>query len=137
MIKALTMNIQESYQPMLPLSPQKGPDSSLEISPNKKRSIPGNDLCPQVWDEPLMAVTSQRKKLIWEDNYSTLDGQSRQREAETIDEKPNTFNTSKSNVQYSEVICTRALTLKVFSLKKVEINTGWIDHPWSNCPTDY
>lgn len=43
MIKALTMNIQESYQPMLPLSPQKGPDSSLEISPNKKRSIPGND----------------------------------------------------------------------------------------------
>ena len=74
MIKALTMNIQESYQPMLPLSPQKGPDSSLEISPNKKISIPGNDLCPQVWDEPLMAVTSQRKKLIWEDNYSTLDG---------------------------------------------------------------
>ena len=59
--------IQESYQPMLPLSPQKGPDSSLEISPNKKRSIPGNDLCPQVWDEPLMAVTSQGKKSIWEE----------------------------------------------------------------------
>lgn len=50
---------------MLPLSP--GPDSSLEISPNKKRSIPGNDLCPQVWDEPLMAVTGQGKKSIWEE----------------------------------------------------------------------
>lgn len=44
------------------------------------------------------------------------------------------YLSSKSNVQYSEV--TRALTLKIFSMKKVEINTGWIDHPGSNCPTD-
>ena len=50
MIKALTKNIQESYQPMLPLSPQKGPDSSLEISPNKKRSIPGNDYGDSIKD---------------------------------------------------------------------------------------
>lgn len=48
MIKALTMNIQESYQPMLPLSPR--PDSSLEISPNKKRSIPGNDYGDSIKD---------------------------------------------------------------------------------------
>lgn len=63
MIKALTMNIQEYSQPMLPLSPQKGPDQSLE--PNKKRSMQGNDLCPQVWDKPLMAVTCLFKKFIW------------------------------------------------------------------------
>ena len=48
-------------------APSDGPDSSLEISPNKKRSIPGNDLCPKVWDEPLMAVTSQGKKSIWKE----------------------------------------------------------------------
>lgn len=48
--------------PYIP-SPPKGPDSSLE--PNKKRSIPGNDLCPKVWDKSLMAVTCLFKKLIW------------------------------------------------------------------------
>lgn len=61
-------NINDEHTRVLSANaPSDGPDSSLEISPSKKRSIPGKNLCPEVWDEPLMAVTSQGKKSIWEE----------------------------------------------------------------------
>ena len=48
-----------------------------------------------------------------------------------------TGNATSYNSIVIVILLCLCRTLEDFSLKKVEINTGWIDHPWSNCPTDY